>query len=254
MTMKQFRRVFGIVLSIALIVSGICLMHACWQVYTAGGDHPYTAQRVAKAFQPIAPPVYFALGLSVISLFLPGKPEKQKPEKNYPLMLQKLHEKNDLTCCGDQKLVAAIGKERKSRKLHAGITLALLLAGFVAVLIYSTGMDRVYSGEAHQSTEKIKATAAVMLACFAVPFGYGIFTAYFTKASIRREYELMKLVAAPRVAPLPAARERSKITAYLPYVGLLVAVLLIVVGYLGDGHMGVLAKAIEICKECVGIG
>lgn len=258
MTAKRIRQVYGIVLSIALIAAGLCLMWACWQVYTSGPEHPYNAQSIAKAFAPISIVVYIALGLTLgsilLHIFLPQEKEKRKVEKNYSLMLQKLHEKNDLNGCGDEKLVAAIGKEQKKRILHSCITLLLLAVGFVVVLCYSLNMKNVYSGDAHASTDKIKLTAAVMLCCFAIPFGYGIWTAYYQKASIRRELELMKMVASPRKDPLPAPKAQPKWMAYIPYVGLAAAIALIVVGYLGDGHMGVLTKAIEICKECVGIG
>lgn len=258
MTAKRIWRIYGIILSVALIAAGLCLMWACWQVYTSGPEHPYHAQSIAKAFAPIAIVIYIALGLTLgsvlLSVFLPQEKEKRKVEKNYSLMLQKLHEKNDLNGCGDDKLVAAIRKEQKNRKLHSCITLLLLALGFVVVLCYSLNMKNVYSGVAHASTDKIKQTALVMLLSFGVPFGYGVFTAYFQKASIRRELELMKMVASPRKEPLPAPKAQPKWMAYIPYVGLVAAIVLIVVGYLGDGHMGVLAKAIEICKECVGIG
>lgn len=254
MQKSKLRQIYNLLLSISLVVAGICLMWACWQVYSTGGDHPYTARRVAQAFRPISIPVYIALALSLVSLLLPAEKIKAKPQKNVVLMLQKLHERNDLTQCGDQRLVQQIYREQKGRCRRKYITLALLAVGFVAVMVYSTGMSRIFSPEAHQSTQKIMTFALVMLGCFCVPFGYGIFTAYANQISLEHELALMKLVACPRQPVVAQPKVAAPWQKYLPYVGILAAIGLIIYGYLGDGHMGVLAKAIEICKECVGIG
>lgn len=258
MNTKTFRLIFSIVLTLSLVASGICLMVSCFNLYRTGGEEPYNAQRIAAYWRPIAPVVYVALAMVVtgfvLDAALPAEKKKQKPEKNYPLMLKKLHEKNDLDGCGDKNLVAAIRAEQKQRKLHTYIALALLTVGFVAMLCYGLRMDNVYTANAEAVTGKIIHYAIMMLCCFGVPFVYSIFCANFQKKSIRREWELMKLVAVPRSQPLPEAKQPAKYLAYLPYGLLAVAVVLIVVGYLGDGHWGVLEKAVEICKECVGIG
>ena len=244
-------KAFRIFLTVSLILAGICLMYACYQVYSTGGDHPYSAKRVAEAFAPIAPAVYVALGLSLVSLFLPKEEQRRKIEKNYELMLRKLHEKHDVYGCGDQNLVQAIVNEQRRRKNNRVITWILLGLGFLVSLIYSTNMENMV---ASNSTPKVMHFALVMGACFAVPFGFGIYSAYAHKASICKELELMKLVAVPRSTPLVITKTQPKYMAYIPYVGIAVAVLLILVGYLGNGQAGVLAKAVEICKECVGIG
>ena len=251
MNVKSIRQIYGIILTVALILAGICLMYACYNVYSTGGDHPYSAERVAEAFAPIAPAVYVALGLSLVSLFLPKEEQRRKIEKNYELMLRKLHEKHDVYGCGDQNLVRAIVNEQRRRKNNRMITWILLGLGFVVSLIYSTNMDNMV---ASNSTPKVMKFALVLGACFAIPFGVGVCNAYAHKLSIIKELELMKLVAAPRNTPLVITKTQPKYMAYIPYVGIAVALVLILVGYLGDGQAGVLAKAVEICKECVGIG
>ena len=110
MNSKTIRLLYGIVLSLALVAAGICLMVACYGIYQSGGEQMYTAEKVAAAFAPIAVPVYIALALTIgsflLHMLLPLEKEKRKIEKNYPLMLRKLHEKNDLSACGDRSLVS----------------------------------------------------------------------------------------------------------------------------------------------------
>lgn len=251
------RKIIRITLSVALVAAGICLMAACFTLYRNGGAEPYSPQSIARYWKPIAPVVYFAMAMVVVSFVaeaaLPGETQKRKMEKNYPLMLQKLHEKQDLDGCGDKELVAAIRREQKIRNEHKWITGILLAVGFVAMLCYSLG-GNVYTADPEETTAKIIRYALMMVVCFGVPFAYGIFFANLQKASIIREWQLMKLVAAPRNVPLKTVKQAPKFMAYLPYVGIALAVVLIVVGFMGDGHQGVLEKAVEICKECVGIG
>lgn len=255
MNVKRIRLIYGTVLSIALVVAGVCLMMACWQVYSSGGEQIYTAEKIAAAFAPIAIPVYVALALTlggfILHMALPVEKEKRKIEKNYALMLQKLHEKNDLSACGDRKLVAAIEKEPKLRKLHSIISLAVLAVSTVVFLCYALNGGNFHSS---QITESMVSAIWVMLPCLAVPFGYAVFTAYFCSASIRKELELMKLVAAPKKAEPAPVKKPCKLCAVLPVCLLVVAVCLIAVGLMGNGWADVLTKAVNICRECVGLG
>lgn len=254
MAKKTFWRIYGIVLSVALAVAGICLMVACYGIYASGGEQIYTTQKIAAAFAPISIPVFLALALTlggfILHLFMPLE-EKKTVNKNYALMLRKLHEKNDLSRCGDRALVAAIEKQPRLRKLHSIISLVVLGLCTVAFLIHACNGSNFHSSEITQS---MIVSMYIMLPCLAIPFGYGVFTAYFCKASIQKELALMKLVACPRTpAPAPAKKE-SKAVLFFQLGVLVAAVALIVVGVLGDGFADVLTKAVNICRECVGLG
>lgn len=255
MNTKTIRLIYGIVLSIALGIAGICLMLACWQVYRSGGEQIYTAEKIAAAFAPIRVPVYLALALTIggfiLELVLPGQSKKQRVEKNYPLMLKQLHQKHDLSACGDKQLVKAIEAQPKLRRLHSGISIAVLVLSAAVFLRYALNGEHFHSSEI---TESMLRAMWVMLPCLAVPFAYAVFTAYFHKASIRKELALMKLVAAPKKPEPAPVKNASQLPAALCYCLLGVAVGLIVVGALGDGWSDVLTKAVNICRECVGLG
>lgn len=254
MAKKIVWRIYGIATSVALAVAGILLMLACYGVYSSGGEQIYTAEKIAVAFAPISVPVllalFMALGGLVLHLFMPLE-EKKTADKNYGLMLRKLHEKNDLSRCGDKSLVAAIEEQPRLRKLHSIISLSLLVVFAVEFLIYACNGKNFHSS---QITESMIMAMYMMLPCLAIPFGYGVFTAYFHKKSIKKELELMKLVACPCTPAPQVEKKKSKAVLFLR-LGLLVAALvLIVVGVLGDGFADVLTKAVNICRECVGLG
>ena len=255
MNHKTLRLIYGIVLSVALVAAGICLMCACMQVYTSGGEQIYTAEKIAEAFKPIAIPVYLALALIVggflLELILPAEKKKLPVEKNYPLMLAKLHEKNDLDRCGDKKLIAAIKEEPKKRKLHKILSFVVLGLSAVVFLCYALNGRNFHSTEITQS---MISAALVLLCCLALPAGYGVFAAYYCKASIRREVELMKMVAVPRQPEENPVKAPCRLWTILPYGLLAVAAVLIVLGIMGNGFADVLTKAVNICRECVGLG
>lgn len=77
---KQLRKIYGIALTVMIVIAGICLMAACICIYASGGDEPYSREAVAEAFSGIAFPVYLCLGMIVGSFILdftlPAEPKK----------------------------------------------------------------------------------------------------------------------------------------------------------------------------------
>lgn len=257
MSEKRIRLIYGIVLSVVLVAAAVCLIVGCLNIYHSGGEQTYTPEKVAEAFAPIAWVVYLAIALTVagwlLHFILPGDKLRMKLGKNEPLILKKLHEKQDYTRCGDAKIRGAIQKEQKQRKLITVIGFALLGIGSLIFLVYALNFDR-YAGE--DITGIMVNAMWVLLPCMAVPFGFGIWSGFYARASIRREISLMKLVAAPR-EKAPQATESTKRfsrTQVVRYALLGVAVAFILGGFLFGGWKDVLTKAVNICTECVGLG
>lgn len=82
---KQLRKVYGIALSVIIVITGICLMAACICIYASGGDEPYSRETVAEAFSGIAFPVYLCLGMIagsfILDFILPAEPKKRAARK-----------------------------------------------------------------------------------------------------------------------------------------------------------------------------
>ena len=92
-----------------------------------------------------------------------------------------------------------------------------------------------------------------LIPCTLVPTGCSIFSAYYCRHSAQRELELVKLVP-KAVAPLSPAKKSGQAQMYVRLAVLTVALCLIVVGFTAGGTADVLAKAVAICTECVGLG
>ncbi|MBE6981638.1 MAG: hypothetical protein E7437_04870 [Ruminococcaceae bacterium] len=254
MNEKRIRLLYGILLSVSLVAAAVCLMVACVNIYYSGGEQVYTPEKVATAFRGIAIPVYLAVALIfggfLLHMLLPHEKLRIKLGKNEPLILKKLHEKQDFTRCGDDRIRNAIHTEQKTRKQLRWGSIAMFAAGSVAFLCYALRFDRYQLDDINGAV--IRGTV-MLLVCLTVPFIMGIFATVQSRRSIRREIALMKLVAAPRQTEPQAAVKKDK-TWIARTVILCVAVGCIVGGFLFDGWADVLTKAINICTECVGLG
>lgn len=82
----QLRKRYGIALSFILVITGICLMAACLQIYQ-GGDGVFSREIVAEHFAGIAIPVYLCLAMIVLGFvlefFLPAEKKKAAAKRNH---------------------------------------------------------------------------------------------------------------------------------------------------------------------------
>lgn len=257
MTKKRIHTIYGIVLSAAAAIAGICLIVACIGIYRSGGESPFNANSVAAAFQNIAIPVYLftaiAIGGFILDIFWPIEKPKAPVPKQYDTILQKLHAKLDLQNC-PAAFQVTIRNEQKLRKILAWITLGILALCSVLFLCYGLNIQNFPKGE---ETASVKAAMWYFIPCLAIPFGFAIFSAYQQKRSILREIGLVKsaLKEASRPAEsAPAATENKKWMFGIRCGILALAIFLIVFGFINRGYVEVIAKAAAICRECVGLG
>lgn len=250
MTNKRIHFIYSIVLSVVTVISGICLIAACVSIYNTG-NRPFSPQAVAAAFSTIALPVYLCLALILVGFildgFFPASKRKQPIEKQYAVILAKLHEKADLR--GNDW----IRKEQRSRKIHRYISLILLAAGSVVFLCYGMNSNNFDTMDITGSMVK---AMYVFLPCMAIPFAYGIFSAFYQRASIQREIALAKQAIAAGAEKPTALPQKKKACPLLTVRWALLAmgIVLLVYGFFAGGTEDVLTKAVNICTECVGLG
>lgn len=252
---KRIHFLYGIVVSIATAIAGICLMAACYGIYTSG-DKPFSREAVAAAFSPIAFPVYLCLILVIIGLlldfFLPAEAKKIKSPKQTNVILRKLQAKTDLTQC-DEQLRSSIEAQRKERKVtHILSIIVKLVAAFVFL---SHALD---SSNFHQSQINHSMIRAmwVLLPCLIVVFIDALFTVHHCAGSMEKEISLLKQAPAEaKIAPAATTRrDCAKVMTAARCIIIGIAVIILVYGFCAGGTADVLTKAINICTECVGLG
>lgn len=258
---QRIHLIYNILFTAVTIIAGACFIVACYQIYRTGlqsSGQIYTRQIVAAAFRTIAVPVYLCLALTIggfiLHLALPLEAKKAAPEKNLPLILQRLQAKTDLANC-DEQLRSAIAAQQKSRRLHTIISAALTTICSVIFLIYACNGSN-WAPVAQVTDSMIKAMAW-FVPCVSIPLAYIIFTAYFCRKSLQKEIELTR--QASTQAPKQSEKPASKVRKPLLTLGIRLAIVAIGIGFIvygatNGGIEGVVAKAVAICTECIGLG
>ena len=255
-TKTMLRLFYHALVTIALVVAAALLIYACVAIYRTGpnpGDAPFTREVVAAAFSAIAGPVWICVGIVAVGIVLhPLLPPAPAPKADMTATAcRRLAARTDLTAC-PAELVAKVRKERDARLVHRLIGLGLLLVGTLIFLWYALDMNHF---DKSAITPAMTAAMWVLLPCMGIPFAYGVFSAYFSRFSYKRELALLKQAPTEALSPAPASvpvSERWVLVAR--YAVLTAAVAAILIGSIGDGWADVLTKAINICTECIGLG
>lgn len=258
---KRIHLIYGIVFSAVTLIAGICFITACYGIYTAGlqaGGQIYSRDIVSEAFSRICIPVYLCLALTVggfvLHLALPLEKKKLVAEKNRPLILSRLQEKTDLAAC-DADLRLAIEKQGKNRRLVIWAGAAVCAVCAVIFLVYACNGENW--APVQFVTDSMIESMKVFLPCLAISLAAAIFAMYFCRNSLDREIELMKQASAqaPRKAEnKPAAKKNRWVMTVVRCAVVALGIGLILYGVDEKGVMAVVAKAVAICTECIGLG
>lgn len=259
-TTKWIHQIYGIVLSVVTMFAGICFIAACLNIYHSGvangAPQIYTRQIVAESFAKIAMPVYACLvlvfGGMVLDLALPTEKKKRKPEKNLPLILQRLQEKTDLSACTGE-LRKAIAIQQARRKNMVSACAIVLIGGIAMFLIYACNASNWETN----STPSMVNAMSKLFSTLTVPFLVTVATTYLYRKSMAAEIELLRQAAAqaPKAAEKAVLKSGSNRTANIARIAILaVGVVLVVLGACNEGTADILTKAVNICTECVGLG
>lgn len=245
---RQIRWIYGLILSAALVLSGLCLMVQCVAIYNSG-DQPFSRESVAAHFSPIATPVYVTLVLIpvgfLMNLFLPDSKEKRKNRRRDHMLLERLQAKKDLHGCSENIRAEILAQQKRRRRLNLLSVLIFTLCG-AGFLFY--GMDPANFHQTEINTSMIRAMW-VLAPCSIAALAWGLWSEGKKARSVAAEIELWKQAPAGSVSMEVKAR-----TGLIPWVILFAALALLILGACTGGTQDVLTKAVNICTECVGLG
>lgn len=249
---NKIHLIYGIFLSIVIVIAAICIMVSCIDIYQTDS---YSREAVAEHFSNIAVWIYLCLatviGGFILNLIFPFE-KKKRTERQTAMLLNRLYKKIDWNQC-DSHLSQAIKKEQKKRMIHFIIALMLFTLGAIIFLIYACNGANFHQSEINQSIIK----AVILMGVCLFPSGaYALFASYYTKASLEREFTLVK-----QIKPLKEPQNADVIPAKNPYTKLIVQCVIVVIaltfllyGLFTGGVADVITKAINICTECIGLG
>lgn len=247
---STIRRCLGIGTAVSVVVTGACLMAACARIYFTG-DHTFTREIAGAALYNLRYLLWISGGLILaglgFGLCCPDTNEKPRASRHTAMLLKRQQEKTDLSNC-DGALLANIHAQRAQRRRDRIV--CWVAAGVCGLFFLAYALRE---GSFHQSEINASMIRAmgVFLPCILIPAVLTFLAHRRSEASMEREIELLKQVGAkPSAAAVPAADHRLIVTK----VVFILAVVLLLWGYLSGGTVDVLTKAINICTECVGLG
>ena len=249
----RLHRIYNVLFSIVIIIAGLCLIYGVLTIYNSG-NQPFSRESVAATFSTIAFPVYLTLVMAIISfvweLASPSEKETMQKAKDYPALLAKLYEKKDFSN-GESALQEEIKGLWKNRNMHIIIRTVVLIGCSAIFLFYALNSANFHQSEINSSMVN---AMKVLVPCSLVSFVYALFVAVHNEKSIQKEMELVKKLPASQITVEDEIISEEKCISPYRNAILVASIILIVYGFLCGGTVDVLAKAINICTECIGLG
>ncbi len=249
---KTINKVLNILLSISIIITGICMMVQCLSIYNSG-DKPYTRASVAEAFTEIKIPIIIFISLLILSvifdLLTTDLGTKSGISVNKQFVLNAINRKWDINALNDP----AICKERRKRRTRNIISLILIALGFSVFAIYALNPANFHQSQINQSMVKAM-TVFCLSVC--VPFFYRIVSVFLNEKSIKREITLSQSLVktAPKQTQNEVVEAKNTAVTVIKLAVVAISVAVILYGLFSGGTADVLTKAINICTECIGLG
>ncbi len=266
---KLIHLVSGSLILAMIAVCGVLFAVSCYTI-NKQGVNPFNYDSISAEFAKFDIVVYITLFLVVcggtLSVLMPLEGSKLKADKNERVICTRLADKVDISEI-KQEDADSIKKQRTLRKILTYINIALFALEAVLPLIYLLNPN-LYKNES-VSNEVLH---GILFYCICLlPLAvYEIAYMYITEYSYRRESAMLKEAVKTYGAksgmnevnePSVIDKTRNFLTENnKPIVlGVRIAVigaasLFIILGAVGGGMNDVLIKAINICKECIGIG
>ena len=259
-TRKTVHLIYGIYISVLILISAALLILACYQIYSEGNG--FTRELVITQFKNICLPIYICLVSVVVGIIIHiaiplERNGNGKQKTNYSMLYEKMRYKADVNKC-DAELANKIKTERKIRFISVCVCSVLCIAASVPALILILNTDNY---DTYKINESIIPAAVTAIIWGVITFILCSVLVIITNASLKREIALIKqamVLRVPTVENSKMSYEKSKKKDILMWSikgGIvLVAIALIAVGILNGGLADGLGKAIRICTECIGLG
>lgn len=256
---QRIHFLYGIVLAVLIVITGICLIVSCVQIYKLG-DSPFTRERIGEALGAIRLPLVACVVGALIgvglSLALPFE-TKTKGDFDGRIALARLHRRiNPVECSFDlrEKLKKESEHRVELRVLCALFCVVISLPALIYLLNFSHYTEDL-NGSVISAMYLVVPTALICGAAL-------LCEQHFERLSIARETALVKdLIAKGKTsgwgqhATAIPETESQRVATWVVRILLVAAAVIMIINGVGNGGMAdVLNKAIKICTECIGLG
>jgi uncharacterized membrane protein (DUF485 family) len=257
MSNSKYGRIIAIATAVCVILLGVAYIICTAHLYFTGGNQPYSVERVGAYLKwliiPSAITILLAIGGIVYNVVTSETVEKNTERTSGELLesFEKRYKLDDF----DGDTIALVRKEKRGIK-NLNICFALVSAVlFVASFVY---LVFVADYTVENLNADVMAAFAVSLPLCAIGLAVHIPRIYLCELSAKHQLELMKESikkhGAPKVQKAENTEKDKKAIMVARYSVLGIALVLVVLGIFNGGIADVLAKAVKICTECIGLG
>lgn len=251
---KKIHLIYGIIVSVLIVALGVAMIIACRDIYS-NGPRSFTRESIGEKLQDMSVLLWANLvvivGGIVLSICLPLQRPKTKAIRDELVTMQKLAAKAG-TPTPEEK--SAIEKLQRKRWLFPVITGGIFVGLAARPIVYL--LDKA-NFPAIDPTAEIMAASLIALPPAVIGLVLCFLCSLLVKKFILKETEIYKQMIASgnKVDPAPAVdTSKPVLIKSVRFIGLAVAVAFIVLGCFNGSARDVLAKAIKICTECIGLG
>ena len=261
--------IYRIVLSVLLAITAVCFIVGACSIYFSTDRNPYTYESISSTFSYIAIPVFVTIfavvGGAVLHIVLAQEKQSAKGFREKSAMVLTVESRLNFTEI-DGKYSLGISREKGMRRILFYTNMALYFVAFVFSAVYSF-IPANFTGDYNASVVSL---TYILLAAFCLPFALNVARIFIESRSLDRELVLAKAamvemkdkgVEYSDVKTTEDSiffdflnKKEKQITLYTRIGVTAAALILIFIGVFGGGMADVLAKAIKICTECIGLG
>lgn len=264
---EKFFRYFPRVTAFTVVALGALFIIAVYHLYLTGGETPFTRERVGDYLIKLLIPSVITLVMLIANAVVSrlDKTAKKKPKENTSTAyfkqtanLEKLSRSFDFESASDDtKALITAQRSREKNARTVAIVTTVICAIYSLIVTFDTGRYTVES-----VNSDIAGVAFAVLSCAAITLG--VWSAHTViRASAKREEMSVIRAAIKENSALLVRREEDKrshekrdniIRNITRGVIISASAVLIILGIMNGGMADVLAKAIKICTECIGLG
>ena len=268
---EKLHTIYGIILSVLIIVTGLAFIISCILIYKTEGDQPFTYKSIGEYFNNIAIPVFLTIGGLIggviINLLYPmcdTKLESRGQTKGSSLLLRKVTAED----C-DAESAELLKKEVRFSRICRALAGAIVIISSIVSLIIALDLSRYGTDNIN---EDIIAIVLIILPLSLLSITAVFAASMLIKASTARRVDIVKKVIKDKPSILKEKKEDTekdstlrrfkkfyqknerKILFSVRSAVLILAVTFIILGIFNGGMAEVLGKAVRICTECIGLG
>ena len=250
-------KVIAIATTVFVILLGIAFIVCTAHLYFTGGEDPYSRERVGGYLLTLLPLSIITIGhviAGIVVKIIRTRNDDELSSRTHSELLESFSSRYAPDAFGGEAGVI-IAKERSNRKIFKYIAYAFSALIFVLVLVYICFFAEFTVDNLNAD---VVAAFVVALPLCVIAVGIHVPRIYLAESSCKRELEAMKFYI--KENGVPTTVKKDKPTKKFDYmiiakVGVAcIAIAFIILGVVNGGMKDVLAKAVKICTECIGLG